>query len=792
MKKVYFIIIVALFTAKESFSQDYPQTAPINPDYLEYLEKKQQGLIQKTTDEGYRLGEIPSPVMFNFDHAKIKVDKEKEFDVSYDLRTINDGNWLTPARDQGNWGSCWAFATYGAIESYLLKTGNPEHNLSEQNLATCHGFDLGGDDGGNYHISTAYLSRWDGPISEDDDPYGTYEENCNEGYTPVAHVNQARFLPGIEEDAFDEAIVKQAIMDYGAIYVNMRWDGNYYNSVDYTFFYDGGGDTNHAVLLVGWDNNKAVTGGDDATPSEEGAWIIKNSWGTEWGEDGFFYISYEDTKTLSNIAYFPSFEDYNPEAQVHYYDKLGATGAYGWGESGEGNAYGIAKFTASQNQQIEKIGTYSRAINTNIDIEIYESFDGSEPTNLIGIIEDLECDWPGYYIFELNTPIEANEGDDFFVKVKYDTGTDHPIPVENIIDDYSSEADIQPEGIYWVSNDGVNWFELGTNYDRDYNISIRAYTIPENGEDTYTLTLNAEPEAGGTVEGDGSYEEGEEVTVTATANEGYKFFNWTDENDDEISNNASFTYAMPAFDAQLTANFDKLYIITFEIEDEDGVTIDDATVTLNGAENDPGQYVFDDIVVGTYEYTVKKENYFTVVDEVEVSDEDVTVDVTMELITYTASFDVVDEDGNTIDDATITFDEVENEAGDYVFENIEPGTYNYEVKHTDYFTVEDEVKLVDDDITKNVEMKIDDTFVETPSDVELEIFPNPARNNINITADITINKVEIIDITGNVVYNKAIEDMEIRISTADLDTGLYILRIHTDDRVFVEKVQVQR
>ncbi len=345
----------------------------------------------------------------------------------------------------------------------------------------------------------------------------------------------------------------------------------------------------------------------------------------------------------------------------------------------------------------------------------------------------------------------------------------------------------------------VNWTdkvddEISDQAEYVFNMPAEDFTLTANFEEIpeYTLTLIADPEEGGEAIGDGDYEEGEEVTVTATANEGYKFFNWTDENDDEISNNASFTYAMPAFDAQLTANFDKLYIITFEIEDEDGVTIDDATVTLNGAENDPGQYVFDDIVVGTYEYTVKKENYFTVVDEVEVSDEDVTVDVTMELITYTASFDVVDEDGNTIDDATITFDEVENESGDYVFENIEPGTYNYEVKHTDYFTVEDEVELVDDDITKNVEMKIDDTFVETPSDVELEIFPNPARNNINITAEKTINNIAIIDIAGNVVYNKVVEDMQTRISTADLATGLYIVRIYTDDGVFVEKVQVQR
>ena len=88
---------------------------------------------------------------------------------SYDLRTAGK---LPPVRDQSPYGTCWTFATYGSLESCLLP--GESWDFSENNLAWFSGFDWDPyEGGGNYWMSTAYLARWDGPIREADDPYGS-------------------------------------------------------------------------------------------------------------------------------------------------------------------------------------------------------------------------------------------------------------------------------------------------------------------------------------------------------------------------------------------------------------------------------------------------------------------------------------------------------------------------------------------------------------------------------------------------------------------------------------------
>jgi C1A family cysteine protease len=101
--------------------------------------------------------------------------------VSYDLRTYGH---VTPVKDQGAAGSCWAFGTYGALESSILVAGGAATDLSENHLKNYHGFDWGPTEGGNFYISEAYLSRWDGPASEADDPYHDIDDRPTPGGPP--------------------------------------------------------------------------------------------------------------------------------------------------------------------------------------------------------------------------------------------------------------------------------------------------------------------------------------------------------------------------------------------------------------------------------------------------------------------------------------------------------------------------------------------------------------------------------------------------------------------------------
>ena len=92
----------------------------------------------------------------------------------YDLRTLGK---VTPVRDQGTSGSCWAFSTYGSLESSILVSTGQSLDLSENNLKNTAGFDWGPNSGGNDMMSTAYLTRWSGPVSESADPYQSVEHD---------------------------------------------------------------------------------------------------------------------------------------------------------------------------------------------------------------------------------------------------------------------------------------------------------------------------------------------------------------------------------------------------------------------------------------------------------------------------------------------------------------------------------------------------------------------------------------------------------------------------------------
>ena len=218
-------------------------------------------------------------------------------------------------------------------------------------------------------MSTAYFVRGSGPVSEIDDPYNIADSTSATGLLPQGYVTDARFIPNLIPT------IKQAIYDHGAVFSNMYYDTPYYNAANKTYYYNGASPaTNHAILLVGWDDAKSTAGGT-------GAWIVKNSWGTTWGENGYFYISYNDTRVNTDPAYWPNSINYNPNATIYGYDTLGTMGNYGFTSTDE---YGLVKFTPSQNQEITKVGTWITASNTTVNFTVYDNFNGNSLSCVLG------------------------------------------------------------------------------------------------------------------------------------------------------------------------------------------------------------------------------------------------------------------------------------------------------------------------------------------------------------------------------------------------------------------------
>lgn len=189
----------------------------------------------------------------------------------------SDQNAVTPVRDQGPCGSCWAFATHGAYEGSYAVLNKTLIDSSEQDTLDCSG--AGSCAGGwwayQYLIDT-------GSAKEDDYSYVASQGSCksviSRPYKAVAwgYVDSTVQIPSV-------AALKQALCEYGPLAVAVRVTSAFQGYTSGVFNENDPGDVNHGVTLVGWDDAK-------------NAWRIKNSWGQGWGESGFMWIAYDSNK----------------------------------------------------------------------------------------------------------------------------------------------------------------------------------------------------------------------------------------------------------------------------------------------------------------------------------------------------------------------------------------------------------------------------------------------------------------------------------------------------------------
>ncbi|MBD3233530.1 MAG: T9SS type A sorting domain-containing protein [candidate division Zixibacteria bacterium] len=214
-------------------------------------------LIPEDAKERFaKLNNQSEPVLLNLDEY-------------FDWREMNG---VTPAKDQGQCGSCWDFAATGAFESAILIADSIEWDLSEQQVIDCNWHGQGCSGG---WMDTAYeLFRMYGAIEESCYPYLANDANECEQDSCVYMV----LLEEWEDIQYNTNAIKNALLS-GPLSTTLTIpDGFNWNCFDGNWY-----SPDHAVLIVGWDDN--MCDGD-------GGWIVKNSWGQGWGDNGFFYIPY--------------------------------------------------------------------------------------------------------------------------------------------------------------------------------------------------------------------------------------------------------------------------------------------------------------------------------------------------------------------------------------------------------------------------------------------------------------------------------------------------------------------
>ncbi len=235
-----------------------------------------------------------------------------------------------------------------------------------------------------------------------------------------------------------------------------------------------------------------------------------------------------------------------------------------------------------------------------------------------------------------------------------------------------------------------------------------------------------------------------------------------------------------------------VFDVAFVVEDEQGYAIEGASITLDGYEASPGEYLFN-VEAGTYSYEVEKQGYVSVDGELTVTDQDITVEVTLEEApapTYDIEFVVLNDEQETIEGAVVTLDGETAEAGQYVFNGFEAGTYDYTVEKTGYFPVSGEVSITDQDEIIEVVLSTDDTGIPVDIAEEVRVFPNPATTRIEISSGEKIARIDVFDLTGKKVSSVEPQGHQVILQTGSWKQGVYMLHVQTASGVQSQKIQI--
>lgn len=365
--------------------------------------------------------------------ARLRGTAKNNLPATWDSR---DHGWITPVKDQGDIGACWAFGSCATLETQLLKSGRGEWDFSEKNMANLHGWsELGYDDGGFYEMAAGYLLRWTGAVAETNDVYATTTNAWTSSPTlaPVLHVQNIACIAPLDGTDEKIAALKEAVMEYGAVATSMNASSTYERRETgkvSTFYCPTSRGANHAVTLVGWDDN-FPTNEFRTPPPTPGAWIVKNSWGADYSVDGYIRVSYCDKvfgRKDSGWVFIPAGEGEDYDV-VRGYDFEGPAYDASANNSTVRSRHDLqaSVFTATWHERLDAVGVWSSIFPNVCEIAIYTNVTRGAATPVAG--GALACRQTntlaraGFTTIPLDAPVALAPGIAFAV-VCHQTGTD--------------------------------------------------------------------------------------------------------------------------------------------------------------------------------------------------------------------------------------------------------------------------------------------------------------------------------------------------------------------------------
>lgn len=385
--------------------------------------------------------------------------------TKYDLR---EKDRVAKVRNQGIYGTCWAFAALGAMESALLPEVSEQYSADHMTLN--NGFNLTQNDGGEYTMGMAYLAAWKGPVYEKDDPYG--DNKTDESLTAVKHVQEMQIIDGKDYEK-----IKEAVFKYGGVQTSIynalrssQSHSSYYNKKTNAYCYIGTEKPNHDVVIIGWDDSYSK---ENFTVDLEGdgAFICQNSWGEGFGDDGVFYISYYDTNIGTHNVVYTGIEETDNYDHIYQSDLCGWIGQLGYNKE---SIYGANIFTANSSENLVAAGFYATGKDSQYELYIVREFEDEKSFGNMIPVASGKLSNAGYYTISFNEGILVEAGERYAVILHIITpNAVHPMAIEYDADDTTKDV-ILDDGESYISSNGFNWVKAETV--QECNLCIKAFS----------------------------------------------------------------------------------------------------------------------------------------------------------------------------------------------------------------------------------------------------------------------------------------------------------------------------
>lgn len=410
-----------------------------------------QSDVQETESGGESLKDIGIQLPYLLEEEPVESIMEDNvpqmFGVIPSSYNSQSSGIITVAKNQGSHGTCWAFTAVSMLESNAIKNnllGFDEADLSERHLAYYTYYPvtdaLGGTEGdqtvyypndmsflylgGNVNLACRRLANWQGAVPESAAPYEQAEERLPADIEAAYEQDIIHLKNNYIYHKNDKDAIKRAIMEYGSVGISFYvppFYSSYYNAGNYAYYYPfGGSGVNHAVTVIGWDDNFSADNFKE-NPGSDGAWLVKNSWGESWGNNGCFWLSYQDASIGTNVYAIEADSADNYDNNYQYDGTiLDDIIAIGTGEIKISNV-----FTACGNlngrEEIKAISFSPYTVNLEYSVQIFSNLaDENNPESGTAMLDEPVTGYTqaaGYYTIPLDETVILEEGQTFAVVI---------------------------------------------------------------------------------------------------------------------------------------------------------------------------------------------------------------------------------------------------------------------------------------------------------------------------------------------------------------------------------------